>query len=258
MKKLVNKGLKSKKNFLIVTLIILVIFNGLLANTAFSQKKAQQRVLEGVSLFWEAKFEDAIEVLQEAIAHNALSKDELFSAHLYIGFSLLRLDGQPELIKQTFRQAVKANPQLKLDSFKIPPDLLNKFEEVRKGMICSFYITSDPIGAEIIGLSPEKEIKFKGLTPHFFEDLLVGTYDVIILKKEYQQKMWRASLSPAVVDTLDITLELKKKSFFKKWLPWVAGGGVVAASVVAIVSSKESSKTKPGLQDLPMPPDRPR
>ena len=237
---------------------MLLMFNGLFRDVAYAQQKVQQKVQEGVQLFWSAKFEEAIEVLQAAIALNTLSQDELFSAYLYIGFSLVRLDGQSELIEQTFRQAVRANPQLKLDSFKIPPDLFNRFEGLRKGIIGSVYITSNPIGAEVIGYNQEKEIKFQGETPCLFEDLLVETYDILLLNKDYQEKIFRFNLSPAVVDTFDITLRLNEKLFYKKWWTWI-GGGVVIASIIAIISTSESSKTQTmHSSDLPMPPDRPR
>ena len=253
-----TRGLKSLRYILIITFIMLLILNGLFRDVVYAQQKAQQKVLKGEQLFWSAKFEEAIEVLREAIALHTLSQDELFSAYLYLGFSLVRLGGQSELIDQTFQQAVKAYPQLKLDSFKIPPDLLNRFEGIRKSMIGSVYITSNPTGAEVIGYNQEKERKFQGATPFLFEDLVTEIYDVLILKKDYQEKMWRINLSPAVVDTFDITLRLNEKPVYKKWWTW-AGGGVVIASIIAIVSTKESSKT-PAMpsSDLPMPPNRPR
>jgi len=237
---------------------MLLILNGLFRDLVYAQEKAQQKVLEGVQLFWNAKFDEAIEVLREAITLNTLHQDELFSAYLYMGFSLVRLGGQSEAVDQTFRQAVKANPRLKLDSFKIPPDLLNRFEQLRKSMIGSVYITSNPTGAEVIGYTREKEIKFQGETPFLFDDLLVETYDILILKKDYQEKIWRVNLLPAVVDSFDITLRINEKPFYKKWWTW-AGGGVVIASIITIVSTKESSKTQVmHSSDLPMPPDHPQ
>jgi tetratricopeptide (TPR) repeat protein len=257
MKMIFTKGLKSLKYFLIIILIMLSILSGLFRDVVYAQQKAQQQVLKGVQLFWSAKFDEAIEVLRQAITLNTLSQDELFSAYLYLGFSLVRLGGESELIDQTFRQAVNANPRLKLDSFKIPPDLLNRFEGIRKGMIGSVYITSNSPGAEVIGYNQEQEIKFQGETPYLFNDLLAETYDILILKKDYQEKILRVNLSPAVVDTFHITLRLKEKPFYKKWWSW-AGGGIVIASIIAIVSTKESSKIQLIPSDLPMPPDRPR
>ena len=214
-------------------------------------------MLEGVQLFWNAKFDEAIEVLQDAINLNRLNQDELFSAHLYLGFSLVRLGAQSEVIDETFRQAVKTNPRLKLNSFKIPPDLLNRFEKLRNSMIGSVYITSNPTGAQVIGYDQEKEIKFQGKTPFLSEDLFVETYDILISKKDYQDKILRVNLLPAVMDSLDITLRMNEKPFYKKWWTW-AGGGVVVASVIAILSTSESSKTPAKhSSDLPMPPGHP-
>ena len=250
--------MKSLGCFLIIALILLLTLNGIFRNLVYAQDKAQQKVLEGVQLFWNAKFDEAIEVLQEAITLNMLHQNELFSAYLYLGFSLVRLGGQTEVIDQTFRQAIKANPLLKLDSFKIPPDLLNRFEKLRNSMIGYVYITSNPTDAEVIGYNQEKEIKFQGKTPFFSEDLLVETYDILILKKDYQEKILRVNLLPAVLDSFNITLRMNEKPFYKKWWTW-AGGGVVIASIIAIISTSESAKTQAmNSSDLPMPPDRPR
>jgi len=258
MKMIYSNEMKSPGYFLIIAFIMLLILNGLFRDLVYAQENAHQKVLDGVQLFWNAKFDEAIEVLREAIALNTLNQDELFSAYLYLGFSLVRLGGQSEVIDQTFHQAVKANPRLKLDTFKIPPDLLNRFEQIRKSMIGSVYITSIPTGAKVIGYNQEKEIKFQGETPFLFEDLLVETYDILILKKEYQEKIWRVNLSPAVLDTFDVTLILNKKPFYKKWWTW-AGGGAVIVSIFTIVSTKESSKTQViNSSDLPIPPDHPR
>jgi tetratricopeptide (TPR) repeat protein len=245
-------------SYLMIILIVLLILSGLFPHVVYAQNKAQHKMLQGVQLFWNAKFNEAIEVLQEAIDLNTLSKDELFSAYLYLGFCFLRSDNQHKVIEQIFRQAVKINPQLKLDSFKIPPDLLNRFKEVRKSMIGSLYITSNPPGAEIVSFSSEKQIEFKGLTPHLFEDLLVGTYDILITKKDYQQEIWRVDIPASNIDTLDIILRLEEKPFYKKWWTWAAGGGVILASIVAMIATKEPTITRPEPSDLPLPPDRPR
>ena len=250
--------MKSPVYSLLITLIILLILSSLFRDSFYAQEKTQQKVLKGIQLFWNARFDESIEVLQEAISLDSLDQDELSSAYLYTGFSLVRLGGQSELINQNFRQAIKTNSRLELDSFKIPPDLLNRFDKIRKEMIASVYITSNPIDAKVIGYSENKEIKFQGETPFLSEDLLAETYEILLLKKDYQEKKLIVNLSPAAVDTFDITLKSNEKPFYKKWWTWV-GEGVAIASIFAIVSTKKSSKTQAmHSSDLPMPPDHPR
>ncbi|MBD3289893.1 hypothetical protein GF337_13890 [candidate division KSB1 bacterium] len=249
----VNKILSQIRRLLRVVIVLSILS----PYTIFSQEKSQQKLMQGVNHFWQAEFEDAIEVLKQAIALNTLKSEQLFSAYLYIGFSRVRMNNDPELIDEAFRHAVLANPQLKLDPSKIPPDLLNRFHEIRGSMLGSLYVNSDPVGADISGFSSEEKVKFRGRTPRLFENLLVGTYDVSISKAGYQEKKLSVSLTSSKLDILNIELTPEKKPFFKNWWTWAAGGGLVAGSVIAIISLSESTPEQPESSDLPEPPDRP-
>lgn len=257
MKRVFRSEIKFQKDFLIIAIIVLTISNGLFPLSALSQQESRQKLQEGITLFWNANFDDAIKVLQKVIAQNNPSKDEIFSANLYIGFSLLRKESHQELVEHHLQQAVRANPQFKLDSLKIPPDLLGSFDKVRRGMIGSIYITSNPPGAEVKGFCTKEKVEFQEFTPHLFKDLLAGTYQILIFKNDYRKEIFTFDLSPSVIDTLVIHLRLKKKPLYKNWWTWTAGGGVVLASLVAILSTKETADPPPESPDLPMPPERP-
>ena len=100
-------------------------------------------------------------------------------------------------------------------------------------------------------------MEFQGQTPQLFESLLVGVYDITLSRPGYQEEIWRVTLISSEVDTLNIELQSEKKPFFKKWWTWAAGGGLVAGSVIAIISLSEPTPKQPQSSDLPVPPDRP-
>ena len=126
-------------------------------------------------------------------------------------------------------------------------------------MICSLYVTSNPPGVEIIGSDQKGNTAFEGSTPNLFTELLTGTYDISLPKEYYEGDKWmlRVDLSSAKIDTIDIQLTGNSKPFYKKWWTWAAGGGLVTAAIVAIISTKESTKSQSAPPDLPLPPDRP-
>jgi len=253
-----NKKYFNRIGLLIIkTMVIHVILYGLFLSDIFAQERQNPNVYKGVQLFWNAQFEEAIDVLRETIAYEKLSKDELFSAYLYLGFSFIRSNTQPGLVDQIFRQAVKANPQLKLDPFKIPPDLLTRFEKVRNNLVRSFYITSQPSEAEVLVYGVDKKILFRGATPQQLTEILSGTYEIRMKKKNYHDEIFQVDFSATTADTLNVILKLKDVPLHKKWWTWAAGGGVVLATIAALIIENEAISKQPASSDLPMPPARP-
>ena len=136
--------------------------------------------------------------------------------------------------------------------------MLKKFEEVRKSIIASCYITSNPLGAKIIGFCPEEKIEFYGKTPQLFNDLIVGTYEIELIKENYQKEILTVNLSSSESNTINIKLRIKKTPLYKKRWIMVAGGGVVLASLITIISGKDRTKSSLKPLDLPLPPERPQ
>ncbi|MBN2011654.1 PEGA domain-containing protein [candidate division KSB1 bacterium] len=247
--------MKKRIYLTIANVLLLSVMN--LSNDGLAQGKQNSGVMEGVQLFWKADFDKAIAELQNTITNNALSRDDIFSAYVYIGFSHARAGHSSELIENAFRKAVEINPTLKLDTGKIPPDLVKRFDGVRNEMIGSVYITSVPENATIIVYDSRNRVQYQGNTPQLVAPLLTGIYDIRLNKKGYLETPWTATVFPSTTDTIRVTLQQKHMPFYKKWWTWTAAGGIALASAYAILSEEDTASEQPGNTDLPVPPNRP-
>jgi len=113
-------------------MIILGCF--LITAPGLAQEEAMQKLNEGKKYFWEARFDQAIAYLIEVTEMPNVSNRVLFDAYLHLGFVLTRHNAT---------EAVRANPRMELDETVIPPDLSERYNEVRNRLVGCLYITSE-------------------------------------------------------------------------------------------------------------------
>ncbi|MGQ9560557.1 MAG: PEGA domain-containing protein [Candidatus Oleimicrobiaceae bacterium] len=197
--------------------------------------QAQERPLavqKGIDLFYEARFAEASAVLQEAIAGGRLHGQGRFEAYLFLGFAILRGGGPPEAAEIAFEACVRTDPARTLDPAKVPPDLVERFERVRKNMVGKLYVVSNPREAGVFGLQAESGRQIVGRTPVLFEDLLLGTYELRVTKEGYGQEIVVAEVSPGVIDTLYVDLrEAGPKASTRRWIV----GAALAVSLATVL-----------------------
>lgn len=240
-------------------LVLLVIMLLFVTIAAFGQEQPEEvaisKLRQGIDLFYMAKFESAVRFLREVLLEGTLSKSERFDAYVYIGFSLIRQNEAPELVDKSFIEALNADPQKSLNRFKIPPDLLARFELVKANTMGGIVLQSDPPDAAALLVNTDYDVELFEITPVVFDNLLVGEYDLLVAKNTFKQQVTSVVIRPGVVDTLLITLVKKPKPIYKRWWTW--GGGLAIATALAIATSGGGEGEPPESSDLPPPPKRP-
>jgi len=197
-----------------------------------AQEERPSAVQRGIDLFYQANFAEASAVLQEAIASGRLGKEARFDAYLYLGFAILRGGGPAEAAEIAFEACVRSDPARTLDSSKIPPDLVDRFEKVRKGMVGRLFVVSNPREAGVFGMELESGRQIVGRTPVLFDNLLAGTYQLRVTKEGYGQEVVVAELEPMTTDTLFVDLrEVAPKAATRRWIV----ASALVASLLAVV-----------------------
>ncbi|MCR4439079.1 MAG: PEGA domain-containing protein [bacterium] len=196
---------------------------------------AQERPLavqKGIDLFYEARFAEASDALQEAIASGKLAREARFDAYLYLAFAILRGGGPAEAADVAFEACVRTDPARTLDPSKIPPDLVERFDRVRTSMVGRLYVVTNPREAGVFGIQAETGRQIVGRTPVLFENLLAGSYQLRITKEGYGQEVLVIEVDPSASDTLYVDLrESSSKASTRRWIV----GTAVAASLLAVV-----------------------
>ena len=218
------------------------------------QKISSPDVIRGVDQFYSARFDEAIRTLDSAISSGSLPKDDLFAAHLYMAFSYLRQNAEPSVVDLHFVEAIRSNPNLAVDSTRIPPDLYERYMQTRKRILGNLLVVTVPGAASAILFGQQGEKVMNQYTPALFSNLLAGEYELLIAKEGYKPRTASPVVRAGVTDTLMITLVEKKKSFLKSYWPW--GGSLLIATSIAIsrLTGKEAKKED---STLPAPPGRP-
>jgi len=227
----------------------------LVSSVSLAQKSPHQSLINGIDAFYEARFEDAVKILEQAIETDSLSQNELFSAHIYIAFSLIRQNIGQDMAQRHLEEAVRVLPTAILDDKLIPPDLYQRFQAVRQSLLGSLTVETIPPGASAILVDQTHGRVIGKSTPAFFNGLVSGDYSLVLSKDGYKEQNLTVTVTPGKTDSLSILLE-QKKSFFTRWWAWGAGLAIAAAVVVSdVVSGGEPAKEKS--QELPEPPKRP-
>ncbi len=236
-----------------------VLFCMLFAAAASAQDIRNMDVIEGIKAFYMADFEGARRILQNALINDRLEDDDLFAAHVYIAFSYMREEIQPETARLHIVRAITSAPQVELDQEKIPPDLYEQYMQVRESLVGTIFVETDPDSAAVLLLEPTKGLVMNRTSPVVFGNLLQGNYQIVLSKDKYASKTVDVQLSPGAQDTVSAVLLEKRTSFFKKY--WYVGAGAVAttALIYAVTRGGDDGSSNPPtpIDDLPGPPDRP-
>lgn len=226
--------------------------------TVSAQTVASDLLKQGIEYFYVARFDEAVLTLRQAIKAGGLNKTELFDAYVHIGFSLIRSNGQGMLIDQAFAQAIKIDATRNLSSAKVPPDLIQRFDEVRNKIVGGLVVIVRPPEASVLLLQPDYNIELVGIAPANFNDLLIGEYNLLISKSKYQTALKTTMLKPGKVDTLYVILNEKPKPFYRQWWAWGSGLAIASAAVTYFALSGQETEPPEGPKELPPPVIHPK
>ena len=185
----------------------LVIFLGcfISAVPGTAQEDVVQKLNDGKRYFWEAKFDQAIEYLKAVTETPNVSKRVLFDAYLHLGFVLTRNDATEQEINGAFENAVRANPRMELDETVIPPDLSERFNEVRDRLVGCLYITTVHANLNIVGIK-DGTVLYNRKTPTKICEVADETYELIFTERGYEEQFYQLQLTAGVTDTLSVEL----------------------------------------------------
>lgn len=223
------------------------------------EDEAVHKLNEGKKFFWEARFDQAIAYLKEVTEMPNVSNRVLFDAYLHLGFVLTRHNAAEGEIASAFEQAVRANPRMELDETVIPPDLSERFNEVRDRLVGCLYVTSDHENVSIVAIKNGKVLYNKN-TPSLICEVEDQTYQLIFTERGYEEQFYQMQVTAGVTDTVSVKLTrnmLIGQSGGGKW-KWLAGGGIVAgAAAVLYTTVLNKGESGGGSNALPVPPVRP-
>lgn len=238
-------------------MIILGCF--LITAPGLAQEEAIQKLNEGKKYFWEARFDQAIAYLIEVTEMPNVSNRVLFDAYLHLGFVLTRHHATEGEITSAFEEAVRANPRMELDETVIPPDLSERFNEVRNRLVGCLYITSEHANVNIIAIK-NGLVSYNKNTPTLICELVDESYQLIFTERGFEEQLYQLHLTAGATDTLSVRLAqniLIGQSGGGKW-KWLAGGGIVAgAAAVLYTTVLNKGEGGDGSNALPVPPVRP-
>ena len=242
-----------KLKFMVILGCFLITAPGL------AQEEAIQKLNKGKRYFWEARFDQAIAYLKEVTEMPNVSNRVLFDAYLHLGFVLTRHNATEGEITSAFEQAVRANPRMELDETVIPPDLSERFNEVRNRLVGCLYITSEHPKVNMIAIKNGRVLYNKN-TPTLICELVDESYQLIFTERGFEEQLYQLHLTAGATDTLSVKLAqniLIGQSGGGKW-KWLAGGGIVAgAAAVLYTTVLNKGEGGDGSNALPVPPVHP-
>ncbi len=221
-----------------------------------AQALRSMRVIDGVRAFYMADFQGARAMLQEALLTSRLSAEDFFTAHVYIGFSYMREEIEPETARLHIVRAIQSAPEVELDQTRIPPDLYDRYLEIRRTLIGTLKVTTMPADATALLVVANRGRAMTLRTPAVFENLLEGTYNLLITRTGFKSHSAEVTVVADQEQMLEVQLEERRLSFLQKYWPYGAGALAATAGVAAILSVRGGEKPKPST--LPTPPDHPR
>ncbi len=233
--------------------VAIIVFSS--PKSAHQQTTMNATLLQGIEEFYSARFEAAIESLQDVADSRLSSQDDLFAAHIYLAFCYIRQNADEALIRRHFVAAIQANSSVELDPNRIPPDLFEQFEAIRKTLVGGLIVQTDPPDATAILVEPEMGRQINKDAPASFPHLLQGTYGLIISKTGYKLQTSSINVRPGATDTVVVTLARRNAAFYTRWWAW--GGGLAFATAMLIYGAGEEPKQEKIPTDLPDPPTRP-
>ncbi len=221
-----------------------------------AQNVTDKVVQQGINEFYAAHFEKAIQTLQDAVVNNELGPADQFNAHLYIAFSHIRQNADPDHVKLNMIEAIKAAPDVELDEKKIPPDLIAHYNQMRSNLLGNVLIVSDPPNVSALLIDKEDKL-VNEYTPALFEHLFLGEYDLVLAKDGYTTLTAGVNVQPGKTDTLLYTMVKKEVPFYKNWY-YIGGAGAAATGLLLIWQPWNGGDDgKNPVSNLPAPPARP-
>lgn len=243
------------------TTVSIFLLTAVFVSSGWSQDRALQQLIQGKKLFWEAKFDQAIAALNNVINADEVSEDNLFEAHLYHGFVLLRRNAPPSQAYAHFEKAIRLYPRREIDDPAIPPDLIESFEEIRGRLLGCYYVITEPAGADLMVVEGDS-VRSSHETPVAICELADTDYQLLLKKPGYESRFVPLDLQAGKTDTVNVALSATTAKRIPSegsgiW-PWVVRGSVIAgaAAVIYLTVVDEGVETAEGSQ-LPGPPDRP-
>jgi len=189
----------SGMRYLLLLSLVIVPFSLL-----FSQEKLSTKKLDrGKNYFFSSKYEKAINALNSAIDSNSLTGKEKEEALLFLGLSYAK-NNQIYLAEEELEEVLNLNPEIELNPEQFDNELIVLLEELKKEIITSFKISTNPDGAEVYING-----KIKGETPLDIVKIVAKKYEILILKNGYQAHRQNVVLKPGEPGNLDVTLDKK-------------------------------------------------
>ncbi|NIQ39960.1 MAG: LysM peptidoglycan-binding domain-containing protein [Proteobacteria bacterium] len=97
-----------------------------------AKKDGQEFLEKGTSDYFMGDYTGAVKNLQRAITLGLGTREDMSKAQRFLAYSYVALD-QPDNAKDSFRQALRVDPDLQLDPVYVSPKIIEIFEEVRNG-----------------------------------------------------------------------------------------------------------------------------
>lgn len=132
---------------------------------------------EGRTLYGQAQAADAVPVLEQAVASlldgmaTARSTRDLWDAQVYLGAARLRA-GDGRGAREAFEAAVALNPPRSLSAAEFPPDLVERYEDVRRERVA--LATSVEVSAGDEGTEVWVNGERRGVAPLVVDGVLPG------------------------------------------------------------------------------------
>lgn len=237
------------------SLLFLCLISGVLTSALNAQEIRSIKVIDGVKAFYMADFQGARNVLQDALLYSRLGDEDLFAAHIYIAFSYLREEIEPETARLYIIKAIQTAPDVQLDAGKIPPDLYQQYMQIRQSIIGSLSIRTTPEDASAVLIEPTKNRALNLQTPGVFENLLEGRYNLLVSRPDLQSYSAVVTIAAGEAKAIEVVLLEKRQSFLQKYWPY--GAGALAATAIIVAVTGGNGDTPPVAGDLPTPPVRP-
>jgi tetratricopeptide (TPR) repeat protein len=110
--------------------------------------------------------------------------------------------GSTDEARDAFRSLIRIRSQHELNSAQVSPKVIQLFETVKKSMVGSLAVSSEPSGATVT-----VNAKFLGLTDFFPLDVVAGPYVVKIEREGYAPESRSLTIVAGEVETLEVELQ---------------------------------------------------
>ena len=144
----------------------------------------------------------------EALGLRALpqrGKDVLAQAYEYRGRAYYGI-GLSEKASDNFRQLVQLKPDHSLSREKVSPKIVELFDSVKKTLVGSIAVSSEPAGAMVTLVSPGGVRTELGLTDFFPIEVLAGEYGLEVSRAGYKTESLAVSIAAEATETRAVAL----------------------------------------------------